>query len=163
MSFANHFVVGFMIAAVALPAHTLPLPSVWGYFPVESKRGLCTCCCGKIGEITRPPRRPARSTPLRLWTLLLYAVQVRKLAAALMRLQRCFPRSLRRCSCRVGLQAAHSPPVLLALWVSINDGSATLASAALVQMVKVHVSAPAGCTPWLPFVRCRLVVFPELH
>lgn len=88
VSFVNHFVVGFIIAAVALPLHTLPLPSVWGYFPVESKRGLCTCCCGKIGETPRPPRRPARSMPLRLWTLLLYVAQVCKIATAHVQLQR---------------------------------------------------------------------------
>lgn len=162
MSFVNHFVVGFFIAAVALPAHTLPLPPVWGYLPIESKRGLCTCCCGKIGETQSPPRRPALSMPFRLWTLLLFAIQVCRKTVRTQR-QHPFSDRLRWCLQCAGIQAAHSPPVLLALWVCINDGSISLASDALVQMVKIYASAPAGCTPWLPFVRCRCVICLELH
>lgn len=78
VSFVNHYVIGFLIAAVALPAHTLPLPPVWGYFPDKNKRGLFACCCGRIEEAPLPPRRPARSFFFRLWMLLLSAAQVRR-------------------------------------------------------------------------------------
>jgi hypothetical protein len=157
VAFANHFVIGLLIAGFALPAHTLPLPGVWGYLVDDSKRGLCTCCCSKAGPVPSPPRRPARGMVLRLWSSILVAAQVRyakRRARGQTNAYRiawqCFPTQ----QGRAVLQVAHSPPALLAFWLLANDGSTSGACAGLVQVVKTYAAAPAGCTPWLPFVRC---------
>ena len=53
----SHYVIGLLLAAAAVPAHTLALPNVGGYLPDADRRGLCTCCCPRSGGsgASRPP------------------------------------------------------------------------------------------------------------
>ena len=50
-------IIGLLLAAAAVPAHTLALPNVGGYLPDADRRGRCTCCCPRSGGsgASRPP------------------------------------------------------------------------------------------------------------
>ena len=45
----SHYAIGLLLAAAAVPAHTLALPNVGGYLPDAGRRGLCACCCPRSG------------------------------------------------------------------------------------------------------------------